>query len=484
MESFKSPPGVFDIVPNAKEEAWRNSHLWNYIEGHIRQIASQYGFEEIRTPLFEKTELFKRSVGETSDIVSKEMYTFEDKGNRSLTLRPEGTAPVIRAFIEHRLSDLAPFHKLFYLAPMFRYERSQAGRYRQHHQFGVEVIGIAAAEQDAELIEMLWTLFNRLGLKDLQLMINSLGTPASRSEYRTALKEYLKSHLTHLSEDSQARFETNPLRILDSKDPKDQQIIENAPSILDFLDEESKAHFDTVKKSLGLLGIPYQINPRLVRGLDYYNKTVFEITAGVLGSQNSIAGGGRYDGLIESLGGPPLPSAGFGMGIERILQTLLKQQSILPKQKAPTLFLIPLGDEAKAICYQIQHQLRNQGIAVQMDYSGKKLNKIMQYANAIAAQFVAVVGDEELKSNEVELKQMATGEKRKAPLYHLGRILTVDSQTDQFINLWQEMSKPFDTEAEAEFFVKRLSETIKNTEHLTETVKDAMLGMQKFLENS
>jgi histidyl-tRNA synthetase len=413
------PPGVFDILPKDPKEPWRSSYLWNYVESIMRETAQIYGFQEIRTPLFERTELFKRGVGETTDIVSKEMYTFEDKGGRSMSLRPEGTAPVIRSLIENQLYNQSPIQKLFYICPMFRYERAQAGRYRQHHQFGVEVIGLSAPEQDAEIIDLIYTVFCRLGLKHLQVGLNSVGDVESRLSFREALLTYLKDFFEELSPDSKIRFATNPLRILDSKDHHDKKIIANAPSILDFLNPESREHFEGVQKSLKSLNIPFHIDHKLVRGLDYYNKTVFEIVAGELGAQNSIVGGGRYDGLIKTLGGPDLPSLGFGAGIERILQTLLKQEIPLPDFAQPTIFLVPLGSESTSQCFQILHDLRQEGISAQMDFSGKKLNKSLQYADQIKAKYVAVVGDNELSSDEVELKEMASGQKTKVQLSQL-----------------------------------------------------------------
>jgi histidyl-tRNA synthetase len=416
---YPIPPGVFDIIPVDSHEFWKSSYLWVFVEEIIRKTVSDYGYQEIRTPLFERTELFQRSVGDTSDIVSKEMYTFEDKGGRSLSLRPEGTAPVMRAFIEHHLDQTAPIQKLYYIAPMFRYERAQAGRYRQHHQFGAEAIGNGTPEQDAELIDLLYTLYQRLGLKNLSLFINSIGDAASRQAFRQALKDYLAPHVPLLSPDSQVRFEVNPLRILDSKDPRDMAIVAHAPSILDFLSDDEKGHFEDLKRLLTLLKIPYQVNPLLVRGLDYYNKSVFEVVAGELGAQNSIGGGGRYDGLLQTLGGPNLPSIGFGTGIERILQTMINQNVTLPHREHPTLFLIPLGEKAKMACFEILHTLRQQGIPSQMDFSGKKVGKLLQYADQIGSTYVAVIGDHELDSQEVELKHMTTGQKIKIPLTEL-----------------------------------------------------------------
>jgi len=420
-------PGVFDILPHYclpqdGKDAWCASHLWIFLEEQIRQVASTYGFQEIRTPVFERTELFQRGVGETSDIVSKEMYTFIDKGNRSMSLRPEGTASAMRAFIDNKMQQSAPVHKIFYISPMFRYERSQAGRYRQHHQFGAEAIGNGTPEQDVEMIDLLHTLYNRLGLKNLKVAINSIGDIESRNAFRTALLEYLYRFRDELSADSKTRLEINPLRILDSKDPKDKEIAAGAPSILDFLNEECKSHFEAVQQQLNLLKIPFEVNTSLVRGLDYYNKTVFEIVAGDLGAQNSIAGGGRYDGLLKTMGGPDLPATGFGTGLERILQTMLKQNVPLPKPPAPRMFLIALGPEAKATCFTLLHQLRVNGISAAMEFSDRKINKIMQYANQIGAENVVVIGENEIKEGLVDVKNMSTGEKKSIRLDQLGNI--------------------------------------------------------------
>jgi histidyl-tRNA synthetase len=479
---FKSPPGVNDIIPINTSELWKSSYLWNFAENIMRKVAFEYGLQEIRTPLFEKTELFQRGIGETSDIVTKEMYTFVDRGGRSLTLRPEGTAPVIRALLENKLLQAGSSLRLYYICPMFRYERSQAGRYRQHHQFGVEVIGSDAPETDAELIDMAYTLYTRLGIKGLTVSINSIGVGGDRARYKTALKEYLHKHLNDLSADSKVRFEKNPLRILDSKDPQDQEIVRGAPNILDFLDDHSKAHFEKLKSLLTDIGIPFQVNPLLVRGLDYYNKTVFEIISTHLGSQNSIGGGGRYDGLIQELGGPDLPSSGFGSGIERILQTLIAQNAPLPSPPSPTLFMIPLGDAAKQACFVLQKQLRDAHIPVQMDFSGKKLGKLMALADSLGATYAAVIGDEELKSGTITLKEMKTGMQYKVPTQNLPRILQVEDNSGAFISLWQEMARPFESPLEAEFFIKKINKSIQDTTQLTETLHKALLQMQDALK--
>ncbi len=405
------PTGVFDILPDSPKEKWRESHLWNYLEAVLRQHAAAYGCREIRTPIFERTELFCRSVGDSSDIVSKEMYTFEDRGKRSMSLRPEGTAAVMRAFIEKQLHTAASVHRFFYIGPMFRYERPQAGRFRQHHQFGVEIIGSPHAEQDAEVIEMVYSLYERLGLKNLKVYLNSLGDAEARKQFRQALCQFLEPNLSKLSSDSQARFSTNPLRILDSKDPADIEIVKGAPSILDFLSKEAEAHFHRVLAILDHLSIPYEVNSRLVRGLDYYNNTVFEVTSGHLGAQNSLAGGGRYDGLLKSLGGPDLASIGFGMGIERLIQALLNQTQDIPPAPRPDLFVIPLGEEeVMHDAFQLVRTLRKQHTSCHLDVSGKKLKSAMQLADSMQAQYVLVFGDNERKEGKVQLKEMATGQ--------------------------------------------------------------------------
>jgi histidyl-tRNA synthetase len=422
---YSIPKGVFDILPRSPllKEAWRDSTLWQYVEDQIRSICAVYGFQEMRTPIFERTELFHRGVGETSDIVSKEMYTFLDKGERSMTLRPEGTAPAMRAFIEHGLHQQGGTQKLYYIGPMFRYERQQAGRYRQHHQWGAEVIGNAAPEQDVEVIDMLYTLYNSLGIKNLTLFINSVGDTDDRLAFRTALKEYLAPRAAQLSSDSQARLEINPLRILDSKDPQDQALLTECPSILDFLSTASHDHFEGVKKCLKQLKIPFQINPKLVRGLDYYNRTVFEITAGELGAQNSVGGGGRYDGLLRTLDGPDMPAFGFGTGIERIIQTLLGQGIALPDPVRPLIYLIGLGEAAQSHCFALLAEFRHHGIPSEMDLSSKKLKTAMSHADRVGAKYVAIIGDDELAKGEVELKDMQQRSSQRLPLIQLLPVL-------------------------------------------------------------
>jgi len=422
------PKGTFDILPQYPDpkDLWRHSDLWAHIESVIRQITSDYGFKEIRTPVFERTELFTRGIGETSDIVTKEMYTFLDKGNRSMTLRPEGTAPVMRAFLEKKLHISSPITKFFYVSPMFRYERQQAGRYRQHHQFGVEAIGNNSPEQDVEVIDLLYNLYNRLGIKNLTLHINSVGNASSREKFRSVLQNALRPHLAELSDDSKIRFEKNPLRILDSKDPSDKKFLASVPSILEYLDEECRDNFETVCSLLKAIRIPFTTNAHLVRGLDYYNKTVFEITANELGAQNSIGGGGRYDGLIKSLGGPDLPAIGFGTGIERVIQTMLGQDIEFPAPPCPKLFIIPLGSAARERCFCELQRLRRLNIAAEMDFSGKKLKNAMRYANTINAEYCTVIGDTEIESGKLELKHMNSGETRTTTFEELTKDIIDD----------------------------------------------------------
>lgn len=407
---YTIPKGLFDILPvEAKEEdRWRTSDRWQYVEGVIRKTAEDYGFKEIRTPLFERTELFVRGVGESSDIVTKEMYTFLDKADRSMTLRPEGTASVMRAFVEKHLHHLPGLSKFYYIGPMFRYERPQAGRYRQHHQFGAEAIGIGAPEQDVEMIDLLCELYRRLGLKGLVVHLNSVGDEASRVAYKEALTTFLKPHFNALSEESQVRFTKNILRILDSKDLNDKKLLEGAPSLPEYLTKEARDHFEKVQALLKSNGIRYVIDPKLVRGLDYYNKTVFEVMSEGLGAHNTVGAGGRYDGLISMLGGPALPSVGFATGIERILQTMQHEKVTFPVPSHPDLFFVPMGEKALEICFKKALELRHLGWRVEVDLSGKKIQHGLQMGATLNATFCVVVGDTELASGQVDVKEMTT----------------------------------------------------------------------------
>ncbi|MCB1107175.1 MAG: histidine--tRNA ligase [Chlamydiia bacterium] len=413
---YSLPKGTFDILPEESkpQDKWKESASWNYLESVIRSLANNYGYHEIRTPIFEQTELFIRGVGETSDIVSKEMYTFLDKGERSMTLRPEGTASVMRAFSQGQLQQISPFHKFFYLGPFFRYDRPQAGRYRQFHQFGVEAIGNGEPEQDFESIELLYELFQRLGLKNLHVMINTLGDLSSRESYKEALLSYLKPHFSVLSEESQIRFAKNPLRILDTKNEKERELLNKAPSILDFLSSESRSHFERMCKLLEKQKIPFTVTPHLVRGLDYYNHTVFEITSDVLGAQNTIGGGGRYDGLLPKIGGPDLPCIGFSTGIERILQTMIGQGIQFPEKEGPNVALIPLDDQAKEKAFDLLYQFRHAHISAEMIFS-KKIQKALQQADRLKAKHSIIIGKDELEKKKVQVKTMQSRETQEVP---------------------------------------------------------------------
>ena len=410
---YALPKGTFDLLPN-DTEAWKSSHRWQYIERIMREISHQYGFEEIRTPIFERTELFTRSVGETSDIIAKEMYTFKDKADRSMSLRPEGTAPAMRAYVENHLHHSSPRTKLYYIGPYFRYDRPQAGRFRQFHQFGVEYIGEKSPECDFEIIDLTYQLLHRLGLKNLTVMVNSVGSPETRGPYIDALKAYLEPHYDALTSDSKHRLEKNPLRILDTKIPQEIELLEGIPHMLDFLDEQSRAHFDTVCALLERHSIPFEINHRLVRGLDYYTKTVFEVTSDALGAQNSIAAGGRFDGLVETLGGPSTPACGVAMGIERILQTMLSQQCHFDNPPHPTIYFIPLGEQAREKCLELAFSLRHEHVAAEIA-THTKLNKGLKQASDGNATFAAILGDEELEKGTIQVKHLETREAKNVP---------------------------------------------------------------------
>lgn len=415
---YSAPKGTFDITPQSlkEEDFWKTANPWQYIEQITKNCAQDYGFREIRTPIFEKTELFIRSVGDTSDIISKEMYTFNDKAKRSMSLRPEGTAPIIRAFIENHLQQQGQVHKLYYFGPFFRYDRPQAGRFRQFHQFGVEAIGRNDPFQDVEVIDLCMQIYHRLGLKNLNVLINSVGDAASREAYKKSLLNYLKPHYDELSEDSKTRFSKNPLRILDSKDPKDQELLKDCPSLYNFLSEESKKHFDTVCENLSKLNLNFKITPNLVRGLDYYNETVFEVTSTVLGAQNSIGAGGRYNGLMKDLGGPDLPSIGFATGIERIIQTMLGQQCSFGEDTTPYVYIIPLGEESFSEAFSLLCQLRRMKIPAEISYKVKKMQKALQEASLSKARYSLIIGDEELRTGQVQVKNMSSRESENVSL--------------------------------------------------------------------
>ncbi len=440
MSSYEILPGLFDIVPEDKKEIWQSTEIWQTLEELIRSTCATYGFEEIRTPILERSELFLRSVGEASDIGSKELYRFLDKGERDIALRPEGTAPALRLFKDQDQEWQKKHRKLFYIGPMFRYDRPQAGRYRQHHQFGAEVIGSNDPEADVELIDLLFSLYSKMGLKGLKLELNSLGTKECRAKYLEGLIAYYTPLKASLSADSQRRLDTNPLRILDSKEPQDKEINKNAPSILNFLNEESKAHFDKVKKWLALLKIPFSINPSLVRGLDYYNHTVFEVVTDQLGAQNSLGGGGRYDGLLKVIGGPDLPAIGFGAGMERMIQIGLKQEVFSASKARLELSVIPMGEKAILTGYALVKELRNEGIASTIDLSKKKLAKRLQEAHESGVKRVLILGDDECVKGEAKLKIMETGKELSLPLDQITHFLILETELPSLSRKWDRLS--------------------------------------------
>ncbi|MGL5870680.1 histidine--tRNA ligase [Clostridium chrysemydis] len=392
---IQAPKGTKDMLP---EEAYK----WHYVENIFREVSKNFGIREIRTPIFEHTELFLRGVGETTDIVQKEMYTFKDKGDRSITLKPEGTAPAVRAFIENRLFNEAQPTKLYYITPCFRYEKAQKGRYRQFNQYGVEMFGSSSPSIDAEVMALAMNILKKIGLKGLSLNINNLGCPNCRPKYNEALKNFLKENYDGLCETCKTRFEKNPMRILDCKEKKCKEITKNAPTILEFTCEECNEHFDKTKEYLDILGIPYTVDPGIVRGLDYYTKTIFEI----LNSEFTVCGGGRYDRLIEEIGGPSMPAVGFGMGIERLIMTLDKEGIEVPKEPLVELYLSGRGEVGVKEAFKLAHKLREIGVNAEINHAGRSFKAEMKYANKIGAKFNVVLGDDELESRKAKFKRM------------------------------------------------------------------------------
>lgn len=410
--NIKAPRGTQDLLPGTTEK-------WQYVEEALKKISKLYNYKEIRTPVFEHTELFQRGVGDSTDIVQKEMYTFLDKGERSLTLRPEGTASAVRAFVEHKLFGLASQPvKLFYFGPMFRYERPQQGRMRQFVQFGVEALGSADPAVDAEVMALAIQSYQQLGLKSLRLVVNSLGDKESREQHRQALVNHFLPVKEELCHDCQNRLETNPLRVLDCKKDKDHPAMATAPSILDFLNTESAAYFNQVKKHLDNMGIAYEVDPNLVRGLDYYNHTAFEIMSDAegFGSITTLSGGGRYNGLVEDLGGPETPGIGFAMSIERLLMALEAEGIELPIDQSVDCYLVTMGDKAKEKAVELVYELRKNEIQVDQDYLGKKIKGQFKNADRLGAEFVLVLGDDELEKSVINVKEMETGKQEEIQL--------------------------------------------------------------------
>ncbi len=405
----KAIRGTQDVLP-------ADSYKWQHLEQTALSVARDFGYREERTPVFEHTELFQRSVGETTDVVQKEMYTFMDKGDRSITLRPEGTAGAARALLEHGLHNGALPVKMAYVTSCYRYEKPQAGRLREFHQFGVECFGAAAPQADAEVISLAHVLLKNLGVPGVTLQINSIGCPDCRAKYHEALKAYFSAHKDELCETCQGRLERNPMRILDCKSPVCAAIAADAPVMLDYLCDDCSAHFEGVKACLDAAEIAYTVNPRIVRGLDYYTRTVFEFESDALGAQAVVCGGGRYDGLIEELGGPHLPSLGFGMGLERLLLIMEAKGCTFPAPPTCEVYLAPLGDRAARQCFAIATQLREGGVSVECDISGRGLKPQMKYADKLGARYTIVVGDNELDTGKAQLKTMATGETEEIAL--------------------------------------------------------------------
>lgn len=394
------PKGTKDVLPS---EAYK----WHFIENTARKIAALYNLKEIRTPVFEHTELFLRGVGDTTDIVNKEMYTFLDKGERSITLKPEGTAGVVRSFIENGLASGVLPLKMYYITPVFRYERPQAGRLREHHQFGVEIFGGKGPETDAEVILLARDYIAALGVEGVELNLNSIGCKHCRPKFNEALKEYLRPHLPEMCDTCRSRFDKNPLRILDCKEEACAKINENAPRTEDFLCDECREHFEKLKEILDACGVKYKLNPKLVRGLDYYSKTVFEFVSTSIGAQGTVLGGGRYDTLIENLGGPQTPAVGFGSGIERIMLVLENTGKTIPQEAPLGVYVAGLDDEGRKAAFALCDALRKAGVSAEFDHASRSVKAQFKYAGKAGARYVVVIGSNELESGEYTVKNMA-----------------------------------------------------------------------------
>lgn len=405
----KAIKGTKDVLPS---EVYKNQ----YIEATCLTVAENFGYKEMRTPVFEHTELFQRGVGDTTDVVQKEMYTFDDKGGRSITLRPEGTAGAARSFLENGLSNEALPQKICYFTSCYRYEKPQAGRLREFHQFGIECFGATSPLADAEMIALAKQIFDELGVKDLHLELNSIGCPTCRAEYHKALKEYFASRVDELCDTCRDRLDRNPMRILDCKSPVCSEIAKDAPVVLDYLCDECKEHFEKTKSYLDAMNIEYIVNPQIVRGLDYYTKTVFEFVADSIGAQGTVCGGGRYDGLIEELGGQHTPSLGFAMGLERLQLVMEAQGCEFPEPSRPDLFIVAMGDKATLKAVEIAKDMRDEGYSVVYDLNGRSLRAQMKYADKINAKYNVVIGDNEVDTKSAVLKDMATGEQSEISL--------------------------------------------------------------------
>ncbi len=401
-----APRGTKDILPDTVGD-------WNYIEKEIRELCRRFGYSEIRTPIFEHTELFQRGIGEGTDVVDKEMYTFTDRGDRSITLRPENTASAVRAYLQNKLYAESNLVKLFYIGSMFRYDRPQAGRMREFHQFGVEALGEANPAVDAEVILLAMSLLEGFGLKDLELSINSVGCPKCRSQYRTMLQDFFRDKLDDLCEDCRSRFDRSPLRILDCKKDSDKSYMADAPKITDCLCEECGDHFQKLQQHLTNAGVKFQHDPRLVRGLDYYTKTAFEIKYPPLGAQSAVAGGGRYDGLIEEMGGNPTPAVGFATGLERLLLALESQNLLPEKHRSVDAYVVALGENAQAEGFKLLNSLRQAGLSAAMDFAGRSMKAQMKQANKLNASYAIILGDDEIAEGVAMVRSMSDSSQEK-----------------------------------------------------------------------
>ena len=399
------PKGTKDVLP-------QDAYKWQHVEEVARETAKLFNLKEMRTPTFEHTELFSRGVGDTTDVVTKEMYTFKDKGDRSITLKPEGTAGAVRSFIENGMANGVLPAKMFYITPAFRYERPQAGRLREFHQFGVEIFGAKCAQTDAEAIATADTLLKKLGLQ-VKLYINSIGCPACRAEYNKALKAFFAPHVENLCYDCKNRYEKNPLRLLDCKEENCKKINAAAPSMLDYLCQDCKTHFEEVKSCLTLAGVEYEIDNRIVRGLDYYTRTVFEFVSTAIGAQGTVCAGGRYDGLIENLGGPSVPAVGFAAGMERLLIVMEQTGVVIPAPEKPTVYLAGMDNDCRKKAFELAAALRKAGVFAEIDHMERSVKAQFKYADKLGAKYVAVIGGNELAENVMNVKNMASGESEK-----------------------------------------------------------------------
>ena len=404
--AIKAPKGTKDVLP-------AESYKWQYIESEWAKITAEYGFKEIRTPEFEATELFNRGIGDTTDVVQKEMYTFNDLGGRSITLKPEGTSPAVRSFIENNLYAETQPTKVWYSTACFRYEKPQAGRLREFHQFGIENFGTNSMLADAEIIALGHDFLTRMGIDDIELHISSVGCRKCRPLHRTALQDFLRPKYDCLCETCKSRFDKNPMRILDCKSPQDQELVQGAPMMLDYLCDDCRQDFENLKKHLDAMGIRYIVDPTIVRGLDYYTKTAFEFITTKIGAQGTVCGGGRYDHLVEEVGGPDMPGVGFGLGKERLLMLMEANGHDFGGETSPQIFLAWIGDEAREYSVQLLRELRNKGIRAEMDTRERNLKGQMKYANKLGAAYTAVIGEDEVASGEITLKNMSNSEQTR-----------------------------------------------------------------------